>query len=100
TGLRIIVRGFSFMIASRSARRTILGSQTDWHDGLVAMSPQKVLPAYISKCSRIGPRLSAGKKVSAPTIKTTPINSAVKSGVVTGNVPSEGGTYFLRARFP
>src|SRR5947209_20449649 len=30
----------------------------------------------------------------------TPVRRTVKSGVVTGKVPSEGGTYFLRARFP
>src|SRR5208337_1974622 len=30
----------------------------------------------------------------------TPIRSTVKSGVVTGKVPSDGGTYFLPARLP
>ena len=30
----------------------------------------------------------------------TPVRSTVKSGVVTGKVPSDGGTCFLRARFP
>src|ERR1700746_3960621 len=54
----------------------------------------------MSKCSRIGPKLNAGKNVSAPTIRITPIRSTVNSGVVTGNVPSEGGTYFLPAGFP
>src|ERR1035437_3418751 len=54
----------------------------------------------MNRCSRIGPRLSAGKNVSAPTIRITLIKSTVKSGVVTGKVPSEGGTYFLPARFP
>src|SRR5215813_11921674 len=54
----------------------------------------------MSRCSRIGPRLKAGKNVSAPTIKMTPIRSAVKSGVVTGNVPKDGGTYFFPARLP
>src|ERR1019366_572487 len=62
--------------------------------------PQKVLPAASSRCSRIGPRLSAGKNVNAPTIRTTPISSMVNSGVVTGNVPSDGGTYFFCARLP
>ena len=66
----------------------------------LAINPQKVLPAPISRCSRIGPRLRAGKNVSAPTIRITPISSTVNSGVVTGNVPREGGTYFLRARLP
>ena len=52
------------------------------------------------KCSTIGPRLSAGKNVSAPTIRMTPTSSAENSGVVTGNVPSDGGTRFLRPRLP
>src|SRR5215467_10057111 len=54
----------------------------------------------MSRCSRIGPRLSAGKKVNAPTIRITPISNTVKRGVVTGNVPNDGGTYFLPARLP
>ena len=40
------------------------------------------------------------EKCQAPTITITLTSSAVKSGVVTGNVPSDGGTVFLRARFP
>ena len=52
------------------------------------------------KCSTIGPRLSAGKNVSAPTITITPTSSAVKSGVVTGNVPSDSGIFFFRLRLP
>src|SRR3954468_20155379 len=54
----------------------------------------------MSKCSRIGPRLKAGKNVSAPTIRITPIRRRLNSGAVTGNVPSEGGTYFFPARLP
>src|SRR5882724_7245748 len=61
---------------------------------------QNVFPAFINKCSTIGPRLSAGKKVNAPTITITLTNNVVNSGVVTGNVPSDGGTIFLRARLP
>ena len=30
----------------------------------------------------------------------TPISKNVNSGVVTGNVPSDGGTYFFCARLP
>src|SRR6185437_3907576 len=66
----------------------------------LAMTPQKVLPADISRCSRIGPKLNAGKKIKAPRIRIVPTNSTVNSGVVTGNVPGDGGTYFLRARLP
>src|SRR5262245_54254984 len=54
----------------------------------------------MSKCSSRGPRLNAGKNVSAPTIRITPIKSTVNRGVVTGNVPSDGGTYFFCARLP
>ena len=54
----------------------------------------------MSKCSRMGPRLSAGKKVKAPTMMITLTRSAVNSGVVTGNVPGEGGTIFFRAKLP
>src|SRR3984893_15222109 len=62
--------------------------------------PQKVLPAFISRCSRIGPRLRAGKKVNAPTIRITEMSRPVNSGVVTGNVPSDCGTYYFLARLP
>jgi hypothetical protein len=48
----------------------------------------------------MGPRLNAGKKVSAPTIRITPTSNTLNSGVVTGNVPNDGGTYFFLAKFP
>src|SRR6476646_4055067 len=63
-------------------------------------SHQNAFPAIICRCSRTGPRLSAGKKVRAPTIRMTPSKSKVNNGVVTGNVPTEGGTYFFWARLP
>src|SRR5258707_207292 len=78
---------------------TILHSQTAFCF-VAIFKTQNVLPAPISRCSRIGPRLRAGKKVNAPTIRITPMRSAVNKGVVTGKVPSEGGTYFLRAKLP
>src|SRR5258707_622744 len=52
------------------------------------------------RCSRIGPRLKAGKIVSAPRIRITLISKSVNNGVVTGNVPTDGGTYFFWARLP
>src|SRR5262245_54944451 len=52
------------------------------------------------KCSTIGPRLSAGKNVSAPTMTITPTRSDENNGVVTGNVPSDGGISFLRLKLP
>src|SRR6266545_1499233 len=54
----------------------------------------------MSKCSRMGPKLRAGKNVNAPTITTTPSKSTVNSGVVTGKVPRDGGIYFFCARLP
>ena len=51
--------------------------------------------ACAAKCSRIGPRDSAGKKVRAPTMITTPTSSTVNSGPLVGNVPSPAGTVFL-----
>ena len=43
----------------------------------------------------MGPRLRAGKKVSAPTITITETSRTVNSGPVTGKVPSDSGTMFL-----
>src|ERR1022692_1806243 len=48
----------------------------------------------------MGPRLNAGKNVSAPRIRTTLMRSTVNNGVLTGNVPGEGGTLFFIARLP
>ena len=48
----------------------------------------------------MGPKLSTGKNVNAPTITITLTSNVVNNGVVTGNVPSDGGTIFLRARLP
>src|SRR5690349_24500803 len=61
---------------------------------------QNVVPEFINKCSTIGPRLNTGKNVSAPTITITLTSSVENNGVVTGNVPNDGGTIFLRTRFP
>src|SRR5579872_7118664 len=54
----------------------------------------------MSRCSRTGPRLNAGKKVNAPTMMITLTRRTVNNGVVTGKVPGEGGTIFLLARLP
>src|ERR1700722_13072220 len=48
----------------------------------------------------MGPRLSAGKKVSAPRIKITLMSKTVKREPFTGKVPGEGGTLFFVARLP
>src|SRR3984957_3420901 len=100
TGFFIMFRGSSFTTESQSARRTIFMSQMDFDFFLSAIVHQKVLPTDINRCSSMGPRLSAGKKVSAPTIRITPTSNTLNNGVVTGNVPSEGGTYFFFANFP
>src|SRR6202789_1347461 len=64
------------------------------------MVSENTFPACISRCSRIAPRLSAGKNVSALTISTTKTSRELNSGVVTGKVPAGSGTNFLRARLP
>ena len=45
----------------------------------------------------MGPSVSAGKNVSAPTRNTTPIKRITKRGPVTGNDPGPCGTSFFRA---
>src|SRR5215469_6095460 len=62
--------------------------------------PQKTFPACISKCSRIGPRLRAGKNVRAPTIKIVETNKPENRAPVTGKVPTDSGTVFFLARLP
>src|SRR5258706_9060377 len=61
---------------------------------------QKDCPFFISRSSTIGPRLSAGKYVRAPTISTTLTSTTTNSGVVTGKVPGDGSTRFFRDRLP
>src|SRR5580658_8138860 len=100
TGFFIMFRGSSFTKESRSARRTIFMSQIDFDFFFSAIVPQKVLPTDINRCSSIGPKLSAGKNVNAPTMRITPTNNTLNNGVVTGNVPKDGGTYFFLAKFP
>ena len=39
-------------------------------------------------------------KVSAPTIKIIPIKRIAKIGVLTSNVPDDGGEYFFIERLP
>ena len=51
-------------------------------------------------CSAIGPRASAGRKVSAPTTITTQASSVTNSGVCVGSVPAEAGTWRLAASEP
>src|ERR1700685_48829 len=102
TGFAASVLGFSFTKESHTACTTISCPQRDFSLllVLVAISPSNTFPACIIKCSRIGPRLNAGKNVNALTISTTETSSTVKSGVVTGKVPADSGTYFFFARLP
>src|SRR4051794_14111305 len=60
----------------------------------------KTCPWFMRKCSTTGPRLRAGKKVSAPTMTMTPTSSEEKSALVTGNVPADAGITFLRLNDP
>src|SRR6267143_4171672 len=62
--------------------------------------PSNDFPESINRCSRIGPRLKAGKKVSAHTIKIVEASRTVTSGPVTGKVPRDAGAVFFLARLP
>ena len=97
-GFFAIVRGCSLRSASPIARADDL--RIPDRSLCVCVRHQNTCPCVIRKCSTIGPRLSAGKNVSAPTMTMTPTSSAENSGVVTGNVPGDGGTRFLRPRLP
>ena len=52
------------------------------------------------KCSTMGPRARAGKKVNAPTISTVPTSRITKVRPETGKLPALSGTSFFLARFP
>ena len=58
---------------------------------------QNVCPAAIARCSTIGPSASAGKKVSPPTIRTTPTSRPTNSAPSVGKVPCEACSVFLPA---
>ena len=49
---------------------------------MVMSSAQKSVPAFIAKCSTIGPSASAGKKCRPPTIRITPTSRPTNSGAV------------------
>src|ERR1700682_3014387 len=51
-------------------------------------------------CSTIGPRQSAGKYVSAPTMTTVPISKTTKSEPFVGSVPLVTGINFFAAKLP
>src|SRR5258708_28868141 len=63
-------------------------------------TPQKAFPAFISRCSRIGPRLRAGKNVRAPTIRMVEANKPATRPPRTGKVPADSGTIFFLAKLP
>src|SRR5437667_8910745 len=102
TGFFTMMRGCSFAIEPTIARTTIFlsarGLDLTWPDVLIV--PQKTFPAAMSRCSRIGPRLRAGKKVSDPTIKMVDTSRVANKAPVTGKVPTDSGTVFFLARFP
>ena len=54
----------------------------------------------MNRCSRIGPRLNAGKNVNAPTIMIVEISKIVKREPVTGKVPSDAGAVRFLAKLP
>ena len=116
TGLRIIVRGLSFLngverrrrddrrIEDRLRRRLLaahlrraLGSGSGC---CVATLQSSVSRPQIDRCSRIGPSASAGKNVRPATMTTTPTTSTPNSGVCVGIVPLVAGTFGLAASEP
>src|SRR6516164_6554293 len=64
------------------------------------MIDQNRVPAFIARCSTIGPSASAGKKVRPPMIRITPTTSPTNRLPVVGNVPADGGCDFLPASDP
>src|SRR6185436_11926654 len=61
---------------------------------------QNTWPAFIARCSTMGPSASAGKKVRPPMIRITPTTRPTNNPPVVGNVPADGGIDFLAAREP
>src|SRR5262245_64875997 len=55
---------------------------------------------WSTRCSTIGPSVSAGTNDSAPTSSTTRTSSTTNSGPVVGSVPDDGGTIFFLASEP
>ena len=58
------------------------------------------LPGRRSSCSTIGPSASAGKKLSAPTMRTTPTSRPTTDGRWSGTCPGDGATRRLAAIEP
>ena len=59
------------------------------------VSAQNRVPPSIARCSTIGPRARAGKKVRPPTIRMTPTSRPTNRAPLVGRVPSEGGRPLL-----
>ncbi len=81
------------------AVRKSVGSSNDETFGFMKLG-QNIRPCCISRCSAIGPRLSAGKNVSAPMIRITAISKQAKVAPSVGNVPAVTGAIFFGARLP
>ena len=97
TGFRTMWRGSSFANASRIARRTIGGSKS----GRLLRGHVRTASRAHRECSTIGPSASAGKNVSAPTIRIDADEQRRRTAApVTGNVPAVSGAIFFSARKP
>ncbi len=59
-----------------------------------------MLELIMMKCSTMGPRLTAGKKVRAPTMMTVPTRRRVKVTPETGKLPGLTAMVFLAPRLP
>src|SRR6185437_9150144 len=100
TGFFAMVRGFNLRNEPTAAERRICGDHSVWECAIATPLQENRVPCRSNRCSSTGPRLNAGKNVSAPTITMTPVSRIVNSGVLTGNMPTDGGIRFFRARFP
>ncbi len=91
TGLRAWMRGSNLRIESTSAPLTMSLS----HSAVALRSAignysclQNSLPCIIARCSTMGPSASAGKKVSAATIRITATSRITKMAPLVGKVPA------------
>ncbi len=85
TGFFAIVRGCSLRSESQTAPLTICGSQIDFACACAIRTPVR---STSGSARRSGPRLSAGKKVSAPTITTTLTSRPRRAASSRGTFPA------------
>ena len=112
TGLRIIVRGFSFLTASTVADLTIAGSKIDFDAGCLAAHLRRALVGWVAVLQswsfvltatgarESGPARAPGRTSGRRRWRSTPATSTPNSGVWVGSVPLVAGTFGLAASEP